>query len=245
MQATRSFVKFGFAAVLAASALPSIAALSLPVTLPTSYIQADSKLQFSEDAIGGLELGGITVTPTGYTTDLGNGAYNFPISSLTLDLLAFKPTKGVAQGSGLTMTSTRGGSLSLANLTLDFKTNNVLADVTTTAGTQTQFKVYSFDLTKPLYLNTKGGLSLDLSVSHLTLTEEAATLFASALKLPPVVATILKAVDFGTIDNKIRPAIRWDGLGAAAPVPEPSTYALMGLGLAGVAFVARRRARRA
>ena len=31
--------------------------------------------------------------------------------------------------------------------------------------------------------------------------------------------------------------------GYMAPVPEPGTWAMMGLGLAGLAFVARRRAR--
>ncbi len=35
-----------------------------------------------------------------------------------------------------------------------------------------------------------------------------------------------------------------DGVLSAAPIPEPSTYALMGLGLAGIAVVARRRAKR-
>lgn len=238
---TRMF-KAGFAALLAASALPSFA-LSLPVTLPTSFIQANATLQFSDDALGGLELGGITVTPRGTATDLGAGAYNLPITSLTVDLAAFKPTSGASKGAALDLTSTRGGSLSLANFTLDLKNNAVLADVTANGSTLTQSKVYSFDVLQPLKFNLKGGISLTETVGNLTLTKESADLFASALKLPRVVATVLAAVNFGTIEAKITPEIRWGGLSNAAPVPEPSTYALMGLGLAAAGFIARRRAR--
>lgn len=61
----------------------------------------------------------------------------------------------------------------------------------------------------------------------------------SGLTVPT--GTVFKITSSGNLS-----AFRLAGIGAtAAPVPEPGTFALMGLGLAGVVFTARRAARKA
>ncbi|MBI5335873.1 MAG: PEP-CTERM sorting domain-containing protein [Burkholderiales bacterium] len=163
-----------------------------------------------------------------------------PISSMTVDVFKLKPVSGTSKGAALKVNSGFGGSLSLANFTLDFKNNQVLADLTTSAGTTSKFAVYNFNVSQPLSVNLKGGLSLNLSVDQLKLTQQASDVFASALNIPSYFVPALSLLNFGGIDAVVSPAIRWGGI-SAAPVPEPSTYALVGLGLAAAGFIARRR----
>lgn len=77
-------------------------------------------------------------------------------------------------------------------------------------------------------------------MDNLTLTSQASDVFSAALNIPSYLQPVLSMINMGSIDAVVSPAIRWGGINAA-PVPEPSTYALMGLGLAAAGFFARRR----
>lgn len=203
MQAVyQSFFKVGLAAAFVTASVSASAALSLPITLNTSKLEANAKFNLSEDASLGLQVAAITISPSGTATSLSATSYNLPITSLTVDLFSFKPVKGSSAGASLDISgATFGGSLKLSNFTLDFKNNLVLADVTTPTGVTKQVGVYSFVVTKELTL-TKN-FTLDESVGNLTLTPFAVTTFQQALNLPGFIADLLKTLPFGTIDASV------------------------------------------
>jgi len=77
----------------------------------------------------------------------------------------------------------------------------------------------------------------------MTLTSGAQAQFATALQLDELAVSVLPVLNFGTLDVSISPALRF-GLSdkpLVAAIPEPPKFATLGLGLLGLAFVARRR----
>ncbi|MDE2434542.1 MAG: PEP-CTERM sorting domain-containing protein, partial [Burkholderiales bacterium] len=81
--------------------------------------------------------------------------------------------------------------------------------------------------------NVAAGTSLT-ALSGLKITTAGFTAFSTALGLTSIGQGALAGVtDFGAISSSL----------TATAVPEPSTYALMALGLVGISVVARRRAK--
>ena len=156
-------IRFSLLQVAVAAAVASAPfAASASTTLNTTGLEANAVLTLSTDAISGLVLDHISITPGGYATTLttetdSNNAdsipvgqplsFNLPITSFTANIgllpPSLTPVKGSSVGSSLNIVGTT-GQLSLANFTLDFTKDQVLADVVTPTGSSTQMDIYNF-----------------------------------------------------------------------------------------------------
>jgi hypothetical protein len=246
MQATRIF-KLGVASLLVAAAWPASA--GIVTTLNTSALAANARLDFSADAVNALDTAGITRKALGTTTAIGTGgaSFNLPITTATTDLSlsGLTAVSGASIGAALDLNRGAGKDLILGNFKVDFKNKKVTGDAWSN-GVKSALDIYTFNIAQGLTISTKGGLSLKAKVEHLTLTTAAVDTFATALKVPNVLKTTLAGLDYGSISVDIGVALRPGGAVSGKaytppPVPEPSTYALMGLGLLAAAKVARRK----
>jgi hypothetical protein len=240
--------KLGAAALLVAAALPASAFVT---TLNTSALAANARLDFSADAVNALDTAGITRKALGTTTAVGTGgaSFNLPVTTASVDIGLLPPSltavSGASIGAALDLNRGAGKDLILGNFTVDFKNKKVSGDAWSN-GVKSALDIYTFNIAQGLTISTKGGLSLKAKVDHLTLTSAAVDTFASALKVPGVLKTTLAGLDYGSISVDIGVALRSGGAVSGKaytppPVPEPSTYALMGLGLLAAAKVARRK----
>jgi PEP-CTERM motif len=85
--------------------------------------------------------------------------------------------------------------------------------------------------------------SANTTISNLTMTTEALTFFKTVLNTNATGSTAIENVNnlvgkWGTVTSNLVMRVQET---TATTVPEPSTYALMGLGLVGISLVARRR----
>lgn len=226
----------------------AVSASAISMTIPTTYVDAEAKYTFDADTASLMESMGISARALGNTQAVSGSNWQFmmPVTQVTLNAsifpLGLTPVSGFASGAGL-MIQSEGGALTLANFGLDFKRNVLTADLGTSAGITKSFDVYSFTVDKGLHISTSGGLSMAMNLSHMTLTSAAQLQFASALQLDEMAASVLPILNFGTLDVAISPALRFgiSDQALVAAIPEPPRLATLGLGLLGLAFVARRR----
>lgn len=223
-------------------------ASAIPLTIPTTYLDAEAIYTFDADTASLMDSLGVSVRALGNSQAVSGSNWQFmmPVTQVTLSAsiwpLGLTPVSGFATGSGLLIKSET-GALTLANFGLDFKRNVLTADLGTSTGIRKAFDVYSFTVDQGLHLSTSGGLSMAMNLSHMSLTSGAQAQFASALQLDEMAASVLPVLNFGNLDVNISPALRF-GLSdkpLVAAIPEPPRFATLGLGLLGLAFVARRR----
>ena len=226
---------------------------AINITLPTTNIDAEAVFSFSSDAVDLFGLTGTSVSALGNTKVEGSSGWNFmmPVTEVTLNAsifpLGLSPVAGEASGSGLLIQKTTGsyvGTLALANFTLDFKRNVMVADFTSRNGTLTQFDLFSFSVKEGLHVSTNGGLSMAMTLEEMTLTAGAQAQFISALKLKNFESIALPGLNFGSLNIAISPGLRFDVSDkplSVASVPELSTWAMLAAGMFGIAFVARRK----
>lgn len=238
-------------AVCAAGASSSALALSLP----TTFVKADSVFELSQDAVDALAVSGTTISAMGNSFAVASTtqAFDLPVTKVDVSVGLFPPSltpvSGEAMGSAL-LISRGSRNLALANFQIDFNHEKVNADIITNGVTTKGVSIYDFDVASPLHIGLSGFLTLNMTeqLNHMVLTPEALAAFASALNLSRVLQGPLKTLDFGTLNIDIKGALRIPPVSdqpftvANMPaVPEPSTWALMALGLAGVAAIARRQ----
>jgi PEP-CTERM motif len=193
---------------------------------------ASSAMAATGDAIITLQQAGLN-TNNWIVAQLGNAVYTntTPLSSVAL------PVSTVATASFIDYGDADGLKISFAPNFLGTRPNISLSN-------------FSFDIaTKTILGNAKYGTSFNLAtaepvLSIATLTDVGGNLLASGISMhPSLQATV---ADLGLDPNAIPlssiiSSLTFSNYGFVAAVPEPSTYALMGLGLVGISLVARRR----
>ncbi len=217
-------------AVLAVSALSSAQAASFAA--PTQ-----ANLTLGTTIIG--VLGTATIVPLGGAAYTGT-VLSEPFSSVDISgsgasfsLKASSPSTAGFAINTLASATAPAVSVGITGLSFDTSTKGLNA-VLSVNGVQAYSGLFlqadSYNVVETFNAATGTGL---LQTGDLKLTTASATALLSALNLPSFYVGILTPVAFGTLQV--------DVTGAAAAVPEPSTYALMGVGLLGMALVARKR----
>lgn len=215
-------------AVLASSALST--AQAAVFAAPT---QANLTL---DPAIVGI-LGTATIVPLGGASFTGSvlsepfNSVNISGSGASFSLQASSPsTAGFAINTLATATAPA-VSVGITGLSFSTATKGLNA-VLSVNGTQAYSGLFlqaeTYNVVEAFNASTGTGL---LQTGSLKLTTNSAAALLSALNLPAFYSGVLTSVAFGTLSVDV----------TAAAVPEPSTYALMGIGLVGMGLVARKR----
>ena len=143
-----------------------------------------------------------------------------------------------------------GGFVTITNLRVDLVNLDIYATLIggNGVGTVNDLKLWKVNsLTGPTtFAAVEGSTTSENVLSGLTIYDDAYALFVRAAGLTEFGSGVLASVNdqienpegYGTIRSTITVTAS-----RAAVVPEPSTYALMGLGLVGLGFVARRKAK--
>lgn len=225
MQARSAILKSTALAALLATSLSAAQAASF--TAPTSAV-----LTLSTDLTSLLGAG------TTYTA-LGDANYNAATRTLTESFTSVNLSNSSATDligltgatSGLRLTAS-GTTLDITGVSYDNVAKSLSA-VLSVNGAQQYSGVFltTASVTLGETFNATTGTGL-LTTGNLNLSSGAASTLVSAFGLPSFYAGLATGVNFGNL--------KVDVLSPTA-VPEPSTYAMMGLGLVGMGFVARRR----
>lgn len=200
-------------------------------------------LTFTTNSLAALNTAGVTVGALAPAT--------FDGSKITLssnnDLVQWNAAYDVTSLTGiggfkLTSSTTAGAQVQLSNVSLDVASGTIYADVVTSSFSS-PFGNYTGKTVTGLALFTgtlvgdtnivSSNLNVNTTLNDLKLTATAIPTLGDALGVPSFIQQALfPSLNFG------QTALT----GVFAPVPEPSTWALMVAGLVGVGAVTRRRA---
>lgn len=241
--------KFFKATALTLGALVMVGSASAAnVTLNTAGSKATATLVLSADAKAKAALAGVSFGAGGNTyTGSSAGTFVLPITKSVVDVSLFKiaPVSGEAIGSAI-LASKGTKSLALANFKIDYAKDKISGDLITN-GQTSSMALFSFNEQTPRTIKLSGlTLTMNQTLNNLKLTSDATSSLTSALGNSGAMSS-LAAANFGTLTIDVssvsRKAVSTKPYTASMMVPEASTYAMMALGLAGIGFVARRKAR--
>lgn len=252
-------MKFALKSIVAATAFVAAgmaSAASVTVPANTAYnglsFSGSGSLSFSADLLGALDTGKVAVAGYGAATATvikdSDGFYTqasaaAPITSLTIDsstynVLSAATSGGATQTAPVLKSVSSGGSLTVTDLNVDIANKKVYATIIGGNGVGTLNNFYLWDIGSITgATSVTGAGSFTTSMTGLSITTAGFNTFVQSLGLLNLGKSALSGVtDFGTITSTIVAK-------TVTAVPEPSTYALMALGLVGVSVVARRRSK--
>lgn len=258
------------AIALSFSATAWAAPETLDISTGTSPFAGGATIELSSRTLSSFNLAGATLsavppilgpaivgTPGNYTAaTLGTMGTALSYDNVTGELLSLSTQFGYRVETSKLTGVTKGGWFEVNDLTIDFSQQRVegtisgqTQDGVSVSYTGTLFNAPSMTYNPAEWAQGQYGLQL----AGLVLTPEALgamtdSLAASALLRAGMAST---ASDYGTMDVWLSstllgtPAMTFSAPAMAVAVPEPSTWALMGAGLAGLMLSSRRKILRA
>lgn len=209
------------------------------------FEEGGAVLVFTPDSLAALNTAGVSVSAVAPATFDGSKITMTSNDALVTWDDSYNVTSLTGEGGfRLTSITTKGAQVDLTNVTMD-SSGMVYADVVTSSFTS-PFGNYTGKTVShmPLYSGTLVGntnivtsnLVVTNTLNDLTLTATAIPTLGDALGVPTFIQQVLfPSLNFGQVTLT----------GTFAPVPEPSTWALMGCGLLAAAAAASARRRQA
>jgi len=259
-----AFKSLAIAAAFVAAGAANAASLTLDVGgsvtdqgWTVSGLNGSGTLAFSGTLLGALELGEVTITPVqpveltqnGYVSveaKAGITSLSGTFDGTTVAVQSVSTAGGAKQSLGANDVGS-GGFVSITNLRVDLVNNDVYAtlDGGNGVGVVNDLKLWHITTVDgPTSVAAQeGSITVTHTLSGLKIYDAAFNLFTQAaglnedLGIPSLAGVNDDALGYGSITSTITVTA------AKVPaIPDPSTYALMGLGLVGMSLVARRRA---
>lgn len=183
---------------------------------------------------GGLDQGGYTSIAIAAPVTSLSGTFD----GTTVSISNVSTAGGAKQTSFADDFTNTGGTLEIKNLRVDLGARLVYADLVGGNGSGIANNLALWNIGKiegpTTFTAREGVITSNNTLSELSITPDAFNFFINSLGIIEGGFGVLQGItDYGRIESSISVTV--------TAVPEPSTYALMGVGLVGIALMARRR----